>query len=96
MLILLTYDVNVVSKNGASRLRKVAKVCESYGVRVQNSVFELQIDSTQLVMIKGKLLRIIDTENDSIRLYALGKKGADKIETLGKNAVINQDGTLIL
>ena len=96
MLILLTYDVNVVSENGAKRLRKVAKVCESYGVRVQNSVFELSVDCAQLTMIKGKLSKIIDKENDSIRLYALGKKGADKIEVIGKSAIINQEGTLIL
>ncbi|NLB81794.1 MAG: CRISPR-associated endonuclease Cas2 [Clostridiaceae bacterium] len=96
MFILLTYDVNVVSENGAKRLRKVAKVCESYGVRVQNSVFELCVDSAQLVMIKRRLSQTIDEKSDSIRLYILGKKGADKIEVLGKDVAINQEGTLIL
>lgn len=96
MFVLLTYDVNIISQNGAKRLRKVAKICESYGVRVQNSVFELSVDSAQLTMIKGKLSKIIDKENDSIRLYMMGKKGAEKIELIGKNTTINQEGTLIL
>jgi CRISPR-associated protein Cas2 len=60
MVVILTYDVNTTSSEGNSRLRRVAKVCESYGIRVQNSVFELLIDSSQLILIKSKLQKIID------------------------------------
>ena len=67
MLVLITYDVETVSQNGKLRLRKVAKVCTNYGQRVQNSVFECSIDSAQLRIIKNKISKIIDFENDSIR-----------------------------
>lgn len=47
MLLLITYDVNTETSAGKSRLRKVAKQCINYGIRVQNSVFECVVDATQ-------------------------------------------------
>ena len=44
MLIIVTYDVSTETKEGRRRLRRVAKVCESMGQRVQKSVFECQVD----------------------------------------------------
>lgn len=96
MLIILTYDVNTATETGAKRLRKVAKLCESYGMRVQNSVFELLVDNSQFVYIKSKLKNIIDEEKDSVRFYLLGNKWERKIETLGKKGVIKQGDSLIL
>lgn len=85
MLMLITYDVNIASETGKKRLRNVAKVCVDYGQRVQNSVFECNITPEQLILIKEKLKKIIDMDNDSIRFYNLGKNYKNKIETLGKN-----------
>jgi len=96
MLILLTYDVNVASPGGAKRLRRVAKVCEKFGVRVQNSVFELLVDPAQLVAIKAEIIRVIDAETDSVRFYRLGKNYANKVEQLGKEPLIQQNETIIL
>ena len=96
MVVILTYDVNTISADGKSRLRRVAKVCESYGIRVQNSVFELLIDNTQLILVKNKLQKIIDKNNDSVRFYLLGNKWEKKIETLGKDISIKYNDTLIL
>ena len=55
MMVVLSYDVDTSDSAGAKRLRKVAKVCEAYGCRVQNSVFELLIEPTQLVSLKARL-----------------------------------------
>ena len=55
MFILITYDVNITSQNGAKRLRNVAKVCQNYGKRVQNSVFECVLTESQYIMIKSQL-----------------------------------------
>ncbi len=60
MMMLITYDVDFSTQKGAKRLRKVAKLCERYGVRVQNSVFEMLIDPAQLAAIKAELEQIID------------------------------------
>lgn len=83
MLVLITYDVNTESSSGKSRLRRVAKLCEDYGQRVQNSVFECLLDSVQLLFVKEKLLNIIDEKEDSLRIYHLGEKYERKIESFG-------------
>ena len=87
MFILLTYDIELKDEKGSNRLRKVAKICENYVVRVQNSVFELNIDIGQLKLLQNDLIKIID-ENDSIRFYKLGNNYKDKMEIIGKNEKI--------
>lgn len=97
MLVLVTYDVNVTTREGERRLRHMAKVCLDYGVRVQNSVFECEIDPAQWVQLKAKLIGIYDPSLDSLRFYLLGKRGFDKVEHLGAKPVQNPlHGTLIL
>lgn len=96
MMMLITYDVDFSNENGAKRLRKVARLCEKYGVRVQNSVFEMLIDPAQLVEIKKSLERVIDKSKDSVRFYSLGKKWEGRVEILGQQKGFNQTDTLIL
>ena len=83
MLILITYDVSVVADGGQRRLRNIAKTCLDYGMRVQNSVFECEVDPAQFVTLKNKLMDIFDPKEDSLRFYFLGKKGRRKIEHIG-------------
>lgn len=83
MLVLVTYDVNVASESGTRRLRHVAKICLDYGLRVQNSVFECEVDPAQFVQLKSKLIKAFDSEKDSLRFYFLGKNGQRKIEHIG-------------
>ena len=73
MLVIVTYDVNVASLNGQKRLRKVAKLCERYGIRVQNSVFEVLVDAAQMARLKADLASVIDLDQDSVRFYRHGK-----------------------
>ena len=75
MLVLVTYDVSFKEGNGQQRLRRIAKVCQDYGIRVQYSVFECDIDAAQWVMFKSKLFSIYDETIDSLRFYKLGNKG---------------------
>ena len=83
MLVLITYDVNTQTVEGRKRLRKVAKECVNYGQRVQNSVFECQVDTTKSRQIKAILEDIIDKEKDSLRFYNLGDKYKNKVEHMG-------------
>lgn len=96
MLLVITYDVNVTQSDGAKRLRKVAKLCERYGMRVQNSVFEVLVDAAQLVTLKSELIKVIDLQNDSIRFYRLGNSYQHKIETMGKTAKVQAGQALLL
>lgn len=83
MLVLITYDVNIVSEGGQRRLRNIAKTCLDYGMRVQNSVFECEVSPAQYVVLKNELIDIFDPDKDSLRFYMLGKRGRQKIEHVG-------------
>lgn len=96
MFVLITYDVNITSSNGAKRLRNVARACLNYGKRVQNSVFECILTEAQFVILRNQLDGIIDSEQDSIRFYILGKNWKRKVETLGKDIGIDFTGELII
>lgn len=96
MFVLITYDVNITSPNGAKRLRKVSKACLDYGKRVQNSVFECLLTETQFIVLKNKLKGFIDKEQDSVRFYLLGNNWRRRIETIGKNFGFDFTGELII
>ena len=95
MLLVVTYDVDTTDRAGAKRLHKVAKICERYGIRVQNSVFEVMVDASQLAVLKAELEKTIDTDTDSIRFYRLGNFYQNKIETLGKTPLVQTGGALM-
>lgn len=89
MLVLITYDVSVISEGGQKRLRNIAKTCLDYGMRVQNSVFECEITPAQFVILKNELMNIFDPVEDSLRFYLLGKKGRQKVEHVGAKPVVD-------
>ena len=94
MFILLSYDI----ADSPERLRKVAKICENYGVRVQKSDFELDISMANFVQLKVELSRLVDRNADTIRFYRLGKNYKNQIEVIGKREDIelSQDNSIIL
>ena len=96
MLVLITYDVNTETVAGRKRLRKVAKQCENYGRRVQNSVFECIVDQAQSVMLKAILADTIDEKVDSLRFYYLGNKYETKVDHIGVDRGNAVDQPLIL
>ena len=87
MLVLVTYDVSVVTSGGRKRLRNIAKICLDHGMRVQNSVFECEVDPAQFVALKNKLMEVFDPEEDSLRFYFLGKRGRSRVEHVGAKPV---------
>ena len=95
MLILVTYDVQTLTDGGKKRLRKVAKKCEEYGVRVQNSVFECIVNSTQLKQLEIALEEIIDPAVDSLRYYRLGKNYETKVRHVGAKPALKVEDPLI-
>lgn len=96
MFVLITYDVNITSPHGAKRLRNVARACQNYGKRVQNSVFECILTEAQFFVLRDQLKGIIDIEQDSVRFYILGKNWKRKVETLGKDMGLDFTGELII
>lgn len=96
MFVLITYDVNITSPNGAKRLRDVARACMNYGKRVQNSVFECLLTEAQFVKLRNQLSHTIKIEQDSIRFYDLGKNWKNKVDTIGKDTGIGFTEELII
>ena len=95
MYVLVTYDVSTKDAPGRKRLRRVAKVCLDYGQRVQNSVFELDVDPAQWAHCRKRLLDEADPNEDSLRFYFLGRNWRRRVDHHGANPSIDLDGPLI-
>jgi CRISPR-associated protein Cas2 len=93
---LIVYDVDTTSSGGERRLRRVAKICEGYGLRVQKSVFEVTCTAAQLPTIRQKLADAIDHDIDDIRLYRLREGTLQAVERLGAAQAAPHDGDHIL
>lgn len=96
MYILVTYDVDTTSREGARRLRCVAKACMDYGQRVQNSVFECEVTDAQYFLLKERIKSIIDMSLDSIRFYLLSKSESRRVEVIGVETAYKVNDVLII
>ena len=95
MMTLVSYDVSTADAAGKTRLRKVAKTLEDYAQRVQNSVFEVNVDYATFLTVKEKLIEIIDPEKDSLRFYYLGNDWKKKVEHIGAKAGYDSEGLIM-
>lgn len=96
MLVIVSYDVSTATAEGKRRLRRVAKVCENYGQRVQNSVFECSVDAALWVRFRASLVAEIDAAEDSLRFYFLGNNWKRRVEHIGAKSSYDPDGPLIV
>lgn len=96
MTILVTYDVDTTDKNGARRLRHVAKACVDFGQRVQNSVFECDVTDAQYSLLKNRIKEIIDNSRDSVRFYTLKNHENNRVEVIGVETAYNVNAPLII
>lgn len=96
MLVIVCYDVNTETAAGRRRLRRVAKVCESTGQRVQKSVFECQVDLMQLEELERRLLAEIELEQDCLRLYRVSDTRGCEVREHGRFRSTDFDGPLVL
>ena len=96
MLVLITYDVNTEDAAGRKRLRQIAKKCVDYGQRVQNSVFECNVDWAQSRKLEAELTKLIRKDEDSLRFYNLGDNYHNRVNHIGVKPSIAVDGVLII
>ncbi len=95
-MVLVAYDVSTTSKAGQKRLRAVAKLCENYGQRVQNSVFECLVDPAQWTQLRHELVTRIDQQQDSLRFYFLGANWKRRVEHVGAKPGYDPEGPLLV
>ncbi len=94
MLMLVCYDVNTETLAGRRRLRRVARACLDFGQRVQNSVFECEVEPAQWTALRTRLLGEVDLATDSLRFYHLGADGKRRVEHAGAKPVLDLAGPL--
>lgn len=80
MMVVVAYDVSTETPEGKRRLRLVAKTCVKYGQRV----FECSVSPSDYLVLVHDLLKIANTDEDSLRFYKLGARYADRIEHYGR------------
>lgn len=93
---LVTYDVATQDAAGRRRLRKIARMCQNYGQRVQYSVFECQVDPAQWAALRAELIDEMDASQDSLRFYRLGSNWRPRIEHVGVKESYDPDGPLVM
>ena len=96
MMVLVTYDVNVETKEGRRRLRRVAKLCKNHGQRVQNSVFECLVDPAMWAAFKAQLEKEAKLEEDSLRYYFMGSNWKHRVEHFGAKPSYDPEGPLVV
>lgn len=96
MLMLVSYDVSTADADGKKRLRRIAKACQNWGIRVQNSVFECNVDAAQWIRLKAELEEIFDPQMDSLRYYNLGNRYATRIEHIGAKPAPDVEQPLVI
>jgi CRISPR-associated protein Cas2 len=92
---LVAYDVSTETPAGRTRLRRVARACLDFGQRVQNSVFECEVEPGQWATLRARLVGLIDPERDSLRFYRLGADGKRRVEHVGTKPALDLDGPLV-
>jgi CRISPR-associated protein Cas2 len=96
MLMVVSYDVATTSANGRRRLRWVARECQNFGQRVQDSVFECIVDPAQWTQLRFRLLDLYDPDEDSLRFYRLGSNWQGRVEHHGAKKPLDLGGPLVL
>jgi CRISPR-associated protein Cas2 len=95
MLVIIGYDVSTETPEGRRRLRKVAKLCQAKGQRVQKSVFECRVTQMQLEALEASLLKAIDTDQDNLRIYRITEPVELHVKEYGVFRAINFEDPLI-
>lgn len=96
MMVLISYDVSTMDNAGKTRLRKVAKECQNHAQRVQNSVFEADLDYSSFLKLKDRLVKLIDPCKDSLRFYYLGDNWKKRVEHVGAKETYDPEGVIII
>jgi len=96
MFVLVSYDVKTEDGDGLRRLRRIAKACQDYGQRVQYSVFECIVDPAQWTKLRARLLREMNSEEDSLRFYFLGSNWQRRVEHVGAKPALDLEGPLVI
>lgn len=81
---LIVYDIR-----DTKRLAKISKCVESYGWRVQKSVFETLASDETVGQLKDRLEKLMNIEEDFVLFFEVCERDFQKKQIFGKNIEIN-------
>ena len=87
MIYIVAYDI----ANNRRRLR-VAKILESWGYRIQESVFQLRLDTDSLAHVRSSLAALISESDDVIHIYPSCSSCAKRADMLGAAIALDDVG----
>ena len=96
MYYLVCYDVNTETKEGRRRLRRVCQICKNYGQRAQKSVFEIDLTPPQHQRLVSGLVKVINEEEDSLRIYRISEPLNKNLQWWGRQTILDLDGPVVL
>ncbi len=79
---LIIYDIR-----DEKRLRKIARLMQNYGLRVQKSVFEAQFDISTLKKMRSEADRILNFEKYSLVIFEICQRDWQKAQKYGSNVI---------
>ena len=91
MVYFISYDIA-----NSKRLSKVSRLLQNFGIRIQYSFFECEMEKSQLEVLKEALLKIINKKQDSIRIYPICEDCIRETSTLGEGDIFVPKNFLIL
>jgi CRISPR-associated protein Cas2 len=94
--VLVSYDIETVTPEGRRRASKIRKLCKSFGVRVQYSIFECVVGDSEFAKLRSGLLATMNPTADSVRLYFIPEDASRKTEHHGINEPLDPEGPLVL
>ncbi len=86
MNMIVAYDITETK-----RLARVAKVMLDYGVRVQKSIFEVEVTPPVFRELKARIDKIIDHDTDGVKYFPLCEKCAGTVEIIGQGQFTDPD-----
>ena len=86
MNMIVIYDIS-----DPKRLRRIAKIMEDYGTRVQKSIFELEIDNRTFQEMKARIEAVIEPSADGVKYFPICEKCAGTVEIIGRGIYVDPD-----
>ena len=90
MNLIICYDVCETK-----RRNKLAALLESYGLRANYSVFELDVSERIYAELKQRIARIIESKTDKVLFYRICKTCMAKSESLNGGEIFRSPSTYV-
>jgi CRISPR-associated protein Cas2 len=78
------------------RLQRIAKIMKDYGLRVQKSIFEVDVSEYQFREMKRRAELEMVVEEDGVKFFPICGRCSDTVLTLGRGVKIEEQGSFLI